>query len=359
MRAFRIALSIVFLLLGVAAPVVLAAGPYTEEALGALSWTASQQQPDGSFLGFGPGSTADAVFAICAAGGDPNGFLSGGNSPITFLAANVDGLTATAGGTAKAIMAVVCAGKDPRDFGGVDLLVALADTYDPATGQYGTDLAGHAFALLALASTGQPVPGAAVAWLRDAQTPEGGWSWSGSPAAGGADTNSAALAVQALVVSGVSTDDTAIQAAVAYLHTQQNDDGGFPYAKPSPYGTDTDANSTAYVIQGLIAAGEEPEGPAWTAGENTPLTALLALRTPSGGLQWQAAIPGENALATYQAVPALTLKPFPLSRTTVATGAGVLPATGMAAVGAVAVSVVAALVLGLGLLLRSKGLVRR
>lgn len=325
MRAVRMLVLIFALFLLV--PSVQAAGPYRETALGALSWIAAQQQDDGSFPGFGPGSTADAVLAICAVGGDPNGFLRGENSPISFLAAQAREISTSAGSAAKAILAVVCAGKDPRRFGGVDLVAALEAAYDARNGSYGPDLTGHAFALLALSATGRPIPAAAVEYLRRVQTPEGGWAWDGNPASGGADTNSTALVVQALVASGVAASDPAIRNALAYFHTQQNVDGGFPYAKPSPWGSESDTNSTAYVVQALCAAGEDPEGPSWTVEGHTPLSFLLQMQLPSGAFLWQSSVPGENALATYQAVPALMLRPFPLARTTVGEAA-LLPETG-------------------------------
>ncbi|MGC9025650.1 MAG: cell wall anchor protein [Chloroflexia bacterium] len=325
MRTFRtLALLLAFLTW---VPVVQAAGPYREAALGALSWIASQQQPDGSFPGFGPGSTADAVFAICAVDGDPNGFLQGENSPITFLAARAGELASSPGSAAKVILAAVCAGKDPRRFGGTDLVAALEKAYDVRSGSYGADLAGHALVLLALSAAGRPIPAAAVVYLRQAQTPEGGWAWDGSPASGGADTNSTALAVQALRAAGVVPSDPAVQSALSYFHTQQNADGGFPYAKPSPWGSASDTNSTAYVVQALLAAGEDPEGPAWTVEGRTPLSFLRQMQLPSGAFLWQAQVPGENALATYQAVPALMLRPFPLARMS-AGEAALLPATG-------------------------------
>lgn len=353
MRTIRI-LTFVLLFL-ILAPIVQAAGPYREAALGALSWIASQQQADGSFPGFGPGSTADAVFAICAVGGDPNGFLQGENSPITFLAAQSKELSKNAGSTAKAILAVLCAGKDPRRFGGVDLVAALEKAYDAHNGVYGTDLTGHAFALLALSAAGRPIPAAAVDYVRRTQTPEGGWAWDGNPASGGADTNSTALAVQALLASGVSASDPAIQAALAYFHTQQNADGGFPYAKPSPWGSESDTNSTAYVVQALCAAGEDPEGPAWTVEGHTPLSFLLQMQLPGGAFQWQAQVPGENALATYQVVPALMLRPFPLARMAVGQ-ATLLPETGrnVFGLGYLSTILLGAGLCGLGLALRRR-----
>jgi hypothetical protein len=329
MRLYRV-LAVALLVLSLAGlrSVAMAAGPYTDAALGTLGWIATQQQADGSFAGFGAGNTADAVFAICAVGGDPNGFLVEGNSPVSYLAANVDTLTSTTGGTAKTILAAVCANKDPRSFAGLDLVAEIEGTVDSTSGQYGSDLSGHAFAMLALKGTNRPIPDTAVSWLRTAQTPEGGWGWDGTPSSGNADTNSTSLAIQGLVAAGVPTSDTAIQNAIAYLHTQQNDDGGFPYANPSSWGTETDANSTAYVIQGLVAAGEDPEGSSWTVKSNNPMTALLSLRLSSGAFLWQAAIPGENALATYQAVPAMMLKTFPMVTTTVGDAPAVLPETG-------------------------------
>lgn len=348
-RLVPILFAIVFVLCSLPAH---AAGPYRGSALGALAWVAAQQQSDGSFPGFGAGSTADAVLAICAVGGDPNGFLREGRSPLSYLAAHAGELSATAGGAAKTILAIVCAGHDPRAFGGVDLLAALEKAYAPSTGHYGFDLTGHAFAMLALAATEQPIPPAAVAWLRAAQTPEGGWAWDGLPAAGTADTNSTALAIQALVAAGVAPNDPAVQKALGYLHTQQNADGGFPYAKPSPWGSNTDANSTAYVVQALVAAGEDPEGPSWTIEGHTPLTALWKLQLPSGALEWQSGY-GENALATYQAVPALMLRAFPLARAPLGPAPALLPETGASLLGPAGLLAGMA-ALGVGLSLRRR-----
>jgi hypothetical protein len=99
-----------------------------------------------------------------------------------------------------------------------------------------------------------------------------------------------------------------------YYQAIQNEDGGWPYQNPSQYGTATDANSTAVTIQAILAAGHDPSGADWTAsGGQTPVAALEALQNPSGGFSWQAAVPGDNLLATLQALPALAGKPFPLA----------------------------------------------
>ncbi|NTV78693.1 MAG: prolyl oligopeptidase family serine peptidase, partial [Clostridiales bacterium] len=43
-----------------------------------------------------------------------------------------------------------------------------------------------------------------------------------------------------------------LMAGLAYLEATQNADGGWPYQNPSDYGTDSDANSTALIIETLI-----------------------------------------------------------------------------------------------------------
>lgn len=293
-------LALLALLLVPAAP-ALAADTPAQAVPAALGWLLTRQQADGSFAGFDAGASADAIFAIAAVGSDPNGVLKNGSSPVSYLgtqaASYATKSTAAAG---KLALAVVAAGKDPRSFGGQNLLGLINAAYNPASGQYGADITGHVYALLALASSGQPISPQALAALGAAQLPDGGWSFDGT-AATGSDTNTSALAVQALVAAGAKGD--ALARGLAYLQSQQNADGGYPYSKSSSFGADTDANSTAAVIQALAAAGGD------TAA---PIAALLKLQNPSGAFGYQAAVPDDNDLATAQAIPALLLKPFPI-----------------------------------------------
>jgi hypothetical protein len=129
-----------------------------------------------------------------------------------------------------------------------------------------------------------------------------------------ADSNTTAFVLQALMAAGVGPGDEAVTKAQAYYAEIQNDDGGWPYQSPSDFGTDTDANSTSVAIQALIAAGQDPAGADWTtAGGSTPLSALEALQNESGAFAWQAAVPDDNLLATVQALPALAGKALPLA----------------------------------------------
>ena len=294
-------------MLGAAAPAQAADSPSAAAQAG-LGWLVARQTEDGSFPGFDAGASADAVFAIAANGSDPNGVLKGGNSPVSYLGTQAAKYAAkSTAGAAKLALAVVAAGKDPRDFGGQNLLELILKSYDPQTSRYGADITGHTLALLALASSGQPIQPDALAGLNKAQLADGGWSFDGTTATG-SDTNTTALAIQALAAAGTKGDP--LTRALAYLKSQQNADGGFPYAKTSPFGSDTDANSTAVVSQALVAAGEDPR--AWKQSGGDPISALMALQNPSGAFRYQAALPADNDLATAQAIPALLLKPFPI-----------------------------------------------
>lgn len=310
-RVLTMAVVLLTLLMGLALPV-------QADSAAAVQWLKTQQHPDGGFgdEGSTASMTAEVVLGLAAAGQDPHAWRQGDNTPLTYLAGQAKTAAATVGGAAKLILAVVAAGEDPRRFGGVDLVTAVEGMYDPATGRFGGEqdtLLSHAVALMALKAAGRPIPAEAVTWLKKAQLDEGSWSWNGDRTPGTADTNSTALVIQALVAAGVARGDPAIRQALEYLRGQQNPDGGFPYVKPSPYGTETDANSTAVVIQVLVAAGEDPTGAAWTRDGHTPLSALQSLQTEEGAFVWKAEVPGANLLATAQALPALALKPLPLT----------------------------------------------
>ncbi|MFI9149319.1 prenyltransferase/squalene oxidase repeat-containing protein [Streptomyces sp. NPDC053367] len=89
------------------------------------------------------------------------------------------------------------------------------------------------------------------------------------------DTNSTAVAVQALAATGGHEDVP--RKAVAWLKSVQNQDGGWGYTPGSP----SDANSTSVVVGALAAAGQQP-GEVAKAGKS-PYDALLKLALPCTG----------------------------------------------------------------------------
>ncbi len=300
------------LILGSALPALAAI-----DSQAALDYLQTQQNADGGFgSGFSPestaGSTADALHAIVAAGGDPASFGQDGNTPLSYLAEQAAAVD-NAGDLAKLILAAVAAGENPRNFGGVDSVARLEGMTD-SDGRLMTSndtFFSHILGVLALASVQRPLPEGAVAAIQDAQQENGAWAWDGS-AGTSADTNTTAFAVQALVAAGEPADGEAVSGALDYFRSIQNADGGWPYQSPSSFGTDTDANSTALTIQALIAAGQDPA--TWTTdtGED-PISTLEAFQNESGAFAWQEAVPDDNLLATVQALPALAGKAFPLA----------------------------------------------
>ena len=283
--------------------------PETEAADAAVDYIESLQNPDGGFPAFGeessPGSTLDAVFAFVAAGRDPTAVTTEGSSPADYLAAQADTYSVDAGAAAKLMLGVAIMGLDPSEFGELDLPSVLEGhlAEDPSTGVYGLDLFDQALYILALTAAGEPVRPAAVDYLRSLQQDDGGWEF--SPGSG-SDSNTTAIALQAVIAPGILTDDLNVTPALRYLHDVQNTDGGFGFLPDA----DSDPGSTAFVIQALAAFHEDigPLGP-WAQGGNTPMDALLAFQNPeTGAFQFA----GEDSpFATYQAVPALMLAPFP------------------------------------------------
>lgn len=108
--------------------------------------------------------------------------------------------------------------------------------------------------------------------------------------------------MQALIAAGEPVTATEVVSGLAYLKQAQQPDGGFAYDLTS--GGGSDANSTAYAIQALVAAGEDPAGEAWRVGGVLPVAYLLSLQLPDGSFEWQKDL-GSNLFATQQAIPAL------------------------------------------------------
>ncbi|MGW0605481.1 prenyltransferase/squalene oxidase repeat-containing protein [Streptomyces sp. NPDC002644] len=135
--------------------------------------------------------------------------------------------------------------------------------------------------LLAQDTAGVTPSDRAVGWLTGQQCADGSFAAfrpDPSTACDGktmVDSNSTAAAVQALAALG--GHDAAVDKAVDWLVSAQNEDGGWGY---NP-GTPSDANSTSVVIGALAAAGEKP---AETVKDGkSPLDALLTFALPCKG----------------------------------------------------------------------------
>jgi hypothetical protein len=294
-----------------AAPNVPAISPTdSERATGALVFLLAAQRPDGSLDG-SIGETADFIIGAADAGYDPaslHGCAGTSAGALEYIAAASDAASTDAAKTGKAALAVVAAGGDPSSFAGRDLMARLAALYNSGTGAYGGGATfAEASAILALRSGGRDVPAAAVAELKALQDADGSWSYGTAPvAAGSGDTNSTAIALMALDAAG---DHAADASTLAYLHTQQLPDGGFPYQKSSAFGPPaSDADSDALVLQALIGAGQDPESSSWLQGSNSVLTHLRSIQGSDGGFAYPGTAP--SAFTTSQVPAALMGIPY-------------------------------------------------
>jgi hypothetical protein len=286
----------------------------------AVAWLKAQQNTDGGFgdPASAAGATADVLLAAAASG--ENGLdwaQQDGSTARSYLEANASSI-AKAGDVAKVILALVASGVNPRDVGGVDLVARLESMVgeEGKIGGEGDFVNEHAYAMIALSSVQRPVPAASVDYLLGLQLANGSWSWNGDTTEGSGDNNTAAMAVVALIAAGTPADHVQIEKTLALFHEQQNEDGGFPYVKPSPWGTDSDANSTAVVIWALLAAGEDPAGVDWKVrGQDgySALDRLRAFQNENGAFRWQEATADDNFASTVQAAVAVEMKTLPFA----------------------------------------------
>ena len=271
----------------------------------AADFLLSVQNEDGGFPnGFAPESdlstTADAVFALAAAGVDLAETFADGPNPLDYLAEQVaTNAEISVGQQAKIVNALVAAGVDPRDFDGQDLVAAMLEAQTVA-GTFGGGPFDHCLVMTALQNAAADVPENAIAAVVEAQNPDGGWSFAAESAS---DTNSTAVCIQALALYPEEAGQAVVD-AVDYLFTIQNEDGGWPYQNPSEYGTDSDTNSTALVLQAMLAA--DVTEPAL----QDALDWLLSMQQESGAFAFQAAYPDDNILATVAVVPVLAGVPL-------------------------------------------------
>jgi len=308
LRMFLPALIALALMTGVTAAA--AAQPERDAANAAVQYIESLQNADGGFTAFGPDSSPsaslDAAFALVAAGEDAaNVRRAGGATLGDYLSAQTPP-AGDAGALAKFSFGLSAMGLD-----GAGLIDEMHQYINAGTDGYGDDVFDEAFYVFALVVADAP-RAASAAYLRSIQQADGGWEFEDGF---GSDSNTTAMALQALLAAGGSAGEQATRDALGYLSVVQNDDGGFGFTATD----DSDPNSTALVVQALVAAGQviDAGGP-WDRGGHAPMDALLSFRNAeTGAFQYGGE---DNAFATYQAVPALMLAPFPALETRLVVG---------------------------------------
>ena len=94
---------------------------------------------------------------------------------------------------------------------------------------------------------------------------------------------------------------------MAYLVRHQNRDGGLPLTP----GAGSNAQSTAWAVQALVAAGRNPER-VRRGGSRTPLGYLRTLVGPDGAVRYSRTSRQTPVWVTAQALTALARRPFPI-----------------------------------------------
>ena len=100
-----------------------------------------------------------------------------------------------------------------------------------------------------------------------------------------------------------------VKRAVRFLVRHQNADGGFPLLP----GGASNAQSTAWAVQGLLAAGRDP-AKVRRDGSRDPLAYLRSLTAAGGEVRYSRTSRQTPVWVTGQALTALARKPLPLSR---------------------------------------------
>jgi len=273
----------------------------------ALDYLKGLQKEDGGFGNPDDNSsiaaTVWAVMALVAAGENPHEIVRNNKSPIDYLRDNIKDKLPKMGTTdfARLILALVYAGENPRNFAGVDLVEKLKDEIKE-DGQIGDYVYTTIWGIIALISVGEDV-NKSVEWLKSQQNEDGGFPWAVSELS---DYDDTAAAIQALIAAGVPRDSDVIQKALDYLKTGQNDDGGMRY-----FGTSSsNAASDSWTIQALVAAGINPVD--WTRNNTSVLDHLLSLQERDGHFKYTKFVTDNPGYMTVCAIMALLGKPHPI-----------------------------------------------
>jgi energy-coupling factor transport system substrate-specific component len=277
-----------------------------------LSFLTSAQNPDGGFGGArGQHSselyTAWSAMGLAAAGRNPSSVRRGGRSLLDSLRAEASTLQGL-GDAERTILAARACGASAYSFAGRALVaeVLLARARDNS---FDHQVNLTAFAILALRAAGHS-PGfrpirEAAGWIERQQGRDGGFGFGslGSPS----DVDDTGATLQALAAAGAH-NTRALAAAADYLVRSQNPDGGYPQR----YGGESNAQSTAWAVQGLIAAGRNPDT-VRRRGSRSPRGYLESLLTPGGSIRYSRTSTQTPVWVTAQALIALAGKTFPVA----------------------------------------------
>ncbi|HEY2217428.1 MAG TPA: prenyltransferase/squalene oxidase repeat-containing protein [Solirubrobacteraceae bacterium] len=292
---------------GLARPAPAAAASLNSE----LGYLARAQNPDG---GYGATTsqhsselyTAWVAMGLAASGRNPSSVRRDGHSLLDSLRGQATTLESL-GDVERTVLAAHACGASPYSFAGRNLVaeVLRARTSD---GSFARQVNLSAFAVFALRAAGHssrfsPIAKAA-GWIERQQNSDGGFGFGGRGSRSDVDDTAAAL--QALTDAG-ARQRRVLSLAAGYLTRSQNVDGGFP----QELGGESNAQSTAWAVQGLIAAGVDPSS-VRRKGGRSPVGYLESLLAPDGSIRYSRTSAQTPAWVTAQSLIALAGKTFPV-----------------------------------------------
>ena len=299
-------------LVALAGGALLAPAPARADATAAARYLLRAQNCDGGF-GTSPRRSSDAqttgwaALGLAAAGYNPQDVRRGGRSIVDYVRRN-SGAIRDVGAVERTILLLDAGGLPTRRFAGRNLAAELrrAADSDPPFAGYVNHVA---FGIVALRVVGEPDGSPRMERLRDwlvaAQRADGGFALSRG---GGSQPEYTAMVLQALAPARADAEvDETMDEAVAYLGRAQDRASG---AFGRSAGVELNAQSTAWAVQGLIAAGEGT-GSGTVAGR--ALEYLRSRQAGDGHIRYAAGQDQTPVWVTGDSLTALSLKSFPLA----------------------------------------------
>jgi hypothetical protein len=276
-----------------------------------IAYLASTQNADGGWGAAAGQPTSElysawAAIGLAAAGRNPQSVRRDGRTVLDALRAHA-GTLEDAGDYERTMLALRACGAPVTSLAGKNLLAGLL-RYRGSDGSFSHQVNLTAFAIFALRATGdsagEPAVHAAGAWIARQQDADGGFNF--DVRGGSSDVDDTAAALQALVAAGIHSG-SGVEHAVAFLLRAQNLDGGFP-EQP---GGESNAQSTAWAVQGLTATGRNVEA-IHRSGSRSPLGYLQSLVAPNGSVRYSRTGAQTPVWVTAEALTALARAPFPI-----------------------------------------------
>jgi len=288
------------------------------------------QESQNSDGGFGEGGESNPDFsawvalALASVGVNPQDQAKpGGVSVFTYLSEHAGEPSAEAAlttTTERELLVVDAAGTSPRDFGGVDLVQKILErelpdgSFSHVAGGPGT-INDTIFAILSLSLVQEAAAEEAVqkaaGWLLAEQEPDHGWPVAcprSQPACGPEESSveMTGAALEALRAAG-RVETPAQLSALEYLQAAQDADGGFA---EQPRAAESNVDSTAWVVQGVVASGRNPEE--WVRNGNNPLSYMESLQQPDGHIRLEQHADQFPLFDTAYVTAALALRAYPI-----------------------------------------------